>query len=327
MGEILSERIRGGGEAMDFSVILPCYQAQATLTACLESILSQEGADFELLCVDDGSLDDTGTLLDQAAARDARVRVWHTENQGVSAARNMALSFASRQYALFVDADDLLLPGALHAFAQAPGSPDVLYGDYQIREGTTISAAYLPDYRDGKAALHTIVSGEGSLNAPWAKAYRLAFLRARSLAFPADIRIGEDALFNLRAFDAAESIWHVPAFTYLYILNPASAMQDAARSRYQSHRPMLEALDAYLRETRQKTLFFRDLLQLTAALMGAQYGDSAAGHFAEEADFLLCGVRASRLPARQRLLYTALRLGRGGWVYDRVKGDGSCASV
>ena len=80
------------------SIIVPVYNAETALRRCIESILHQSCADFELLLVDDGSKDDSGAICDEYAAKDSRIRVFHKENGGVSAARNLALSAARGKY-------------------------------------------------------------------------------------------------------------------------------------------------------------------------------------------------------------------------------------
>ena len=74
------------------SIIIPVYNAENFLARCVDSVLGQEYTDFELLLIDDGSKDKSGAMCDAYAASDSRVRVFHKENAGVSAARNQALS-------------------------------------------------------------------------------------------------------------------------------------------------------------------------------------------------------------------------------------------
>lgn len=74
------------------SIIVPVYNAEKTLERCVDSILNQTYGDFELLLVNDGSQDASGAICDHYAARDSRIRVFHRENAGVSAARNLALA-------------------------------------------------------------------------------------------------------------------------------------------------------------------------------------------------------------------------------------------
>lgn len=88
------------------SVIVPIYNVEKYLPQCLESILSQTFTDYELLLIDDGSKDRSGEICDRYAERDSRVKVFHTENRGVSAARNLGLEKATAEWICFVDSDD-----------------------------------------------------------------------------------------------------------------------------------------------------------------------------------------------------------------------------
>ena len=103
----------------EISVIVPVYKAEDYLHACVDSILSQTVSDFELILVDDGSPDGCGTICDDYAARDSRVRVIHQENQGQAAARNHALSIAKGEWVCFVDSDDAVHPQMLERLGQA----------------------------------------------------------------------------------------------------------------------------------------------------------------------------------------------------------------
>ena len=90
------------------SVILAIYNVAPYLRQCLDSIVNQTYRNLEILCVDDGSTDESGAICDEYAARDARIRVIHQNNQGVSSARNRALSQITGQYVYFTDSDDWL---------------------------------------------------------------------------------------------------------------------------------------------------------------------------------------------------------------------------
>lgn len=90
------------------SVIIPVYNAEATLKKCVDSVLMQQYADFEVILVDDGSKDGSFQICDEYAREDSRVTVIHKENGGVSSARNAALEIAKGERILFLDADDYL---------------------------------------------------------------------------------------------------------------------------------------------------------------------------------------------------------------------------
>ena len=93
---------------MKLSIIVPVYCVEATLDRCLQSIVSQSFADFEVILVDDGSPDDCPRLCDSWAQRDARISVVHQPNAGLSAARNTGIDRAQGEYLTFVDSDDYL---------------------------------------------------------------------------------------------------------------------------------------------------------------------------------------------------------------------------
>lgn len=92
------------------SVIIPVYNAEDYLPACLDSLLCQTLTEIEILLIDDGSTDGSGRICDACAAKDARIRVIHQENQGVSRARNQGIEHAAGEYILLVDSDDWAEP-------------------------------------------------------------------------------------------------------------------------------------------------------------------------------------------------------------------------
>ena len=103
------------------SVIVPVYNARGFLTRCAASALTQDGAQVELILVDDGSTDGSDALCDELAAKDPRIRVIHQANGGVSCARNAGIAQASGTWLMLLDADDTLLPGALAAMTSLKG--------------------------------------------------------------------------------------------------------------------------------------------------------------------------------------------------------------
>ena len=94
------------------SVIVPVYNVAGYLPQCVDSILSQDYGDLEIILIDDGSTDTSGELCDRYAALDSRVRVIHQKNGGAAAAKNAGLRLATGEYLAFADSDDYLEPGA-----------------------------------------------------------------------------------------------------------------------------------------------------------------------------------------------------------------------
>lgn len=104
----MREKEHGVSAPPTISVIVPVYNAEMYLHRCIDSVLAQTYQNFELLLIDDGSKDSSGTICDEYAAKDARVRVFHKEIGGVSSARNVGLDHAQDEWITFVDSDDYI---------------------------------------------------------------------------------------------------------------------------------------------------------------------------------------------------------------------------
>ena len=103
----------------EISIIVPVYRAEKYLNACVDSILRQTYADFELVLIEDGSPDQSGAICDEYAQRDDRVRVIHQPNQGQAAARNHALPMTQGRWLCYVDSDDMIHPQMLEHLYRA----------------------------------------------------------------------------------------------------------------------------------------------------------------------------------------------------------------
>lgn len=100
-------------------VIVPIYGVEQYVRKCVESLITQQYDNLEIILVDDGSKDKSGLIIDELAALDPRIMVIHQENTGVSAARNSGLSHASGEYVLFVNGDDFVEPDYMSYFVTA----------------------------------------------------------------------------------------------------------------------------------------------------------------------------------------------------------------
>ena len=99
--------------APKISIIIPVYNVEKYLRRCLDSVVNQTFQNWQAVCVDDGSPDNSGAILDEYAARDKRFVVVHQKNGGLSNARNAGLEKSSGQYVLYLDSDDFLHPQTL----------------------------------------------------------------------------------------------------------------------------------------------------------------------------------------------------------------------
>ncbi|MET8204774.1 CDP-glycerol glycerophosphotransferase family protein [Streptomyces sp. NPDC005373] len=196
-----------------FSVIVPAYMVQAYLHECLESVLEQPFTDLELIAIDDCSPDGSGTIIDEFAARDPRVRAVHlTENAGLGRARNAGLERATGDYVIFLDSDDSLAPDALHAISDRlknADGPDVLVYDY-VRSyctGRTAPDAVTAQLSEEGPAAFTLDDRPGLLrvlHVVWNKAYSREFLERAGFTFAPGYY--EDVSWTYPVLVTAESI-------------------------------------------------------------------------------------------------------------------------
>jgi len=100
------------------SVVIPVFNTDQYIASCLDSILNQTLQDIEIICIDDGSTDNSGIVLDEYERKHGNIRVYHQENQGLSAARNAGMQHVRGTYVYFMDSDDYLMPNALEVLYQ-----------------------------------------------------------------------------------------------------------------------------------------------------------------------------------------------------------------
>ncbi|MFE2992768.1 CDP-glycerol glycerophosphotransferase family protein [Streptomyces sp. NPDC059262] len=196
-----------------FSVIVPIFKVQAYLHECLESVLQQPFTDLELIAIDDCSPDASGTIVDEFAARDPRVRAVHlTENVGLGRARNAGLERATGDYVIFLDSDDALTPDALHAISDRlkdTDGPDVLVYDYERSywTGGTVPNPVTAHLTEEGPASFTLDDRPGLLrvlHVVWNKAYRREFLERAGFTFAPGYY--EDVSWTYPVLVTAESI-------------------------------------------------------------------------------------------------------------------------
>ena len=211
------------------SIIVPVYNAETTLRHCVDSILSQEFTDFELLLVDDGSQDSSGSICEEYAGRDARVRVIHQENSGVSAARNNALDRARGEYLQFLDSDDWITPDATSSLIRAAQEHqcDLVISDFYRVIGARVSPK--GDIEDDgvltreEYAAHMMENpADFYYGVLWNKLYRREIVEAHHLRMDPEISWCEDFMFNLEYIRYAASFQALPIPIYYYVKTKGS---------------------------------------------------------------------------------------------------------
>ena len=203
------------------SVIVPVYNAEGVVSRGVDSILAQGYPDFELILVDDGSTDNSGAICDNYAQQDGRVKAFHQENAGVSAARNAGLKVAQGEWVTFVDSDDIVLDGFLESLVMAVNRDeriDLAYCGYAIVEGSTSIKTYRSATYIGKDQLHDVLSSTNLLYrcSPWAKLFRRSIITDNGLQFDENLTISEDRLFLYQYLIHVRGVATTSSVGYLY---------------------------------------------------------------------------------------------------------------
>lgn len=214
-----------------FSIIIPVYNVAPYLRECLDSVIAQTFTEWEAICVDDGSTDGSGAILDEYSAKDARLKVIHKTNGGVSTARNIAMGIASGTYVVFVDADDVLMQDWLSAFFAVikKESCDVVRGALRYWYGEDLPK------RNGDRHYSVVARFNGRKDiCDWgiAEVLKTGYpvlncIRREILdgvTFPAGVRIMEDCIFNLHIITRADTVSVIDNEGYLYRMRENSAV-------------------------------------------------------------------------------------------------------
>lgn len=195
------------------SVIIPVYECENYLSRCIDSVLSQTFTDFELILVDDGSLDNSGRICDEYAQKDSRIRVIHNCNEGVGAARNTGLEISCGQYICFIDSDDWIDKDLLSTLMEY-SSYDYVMCAYITEPNGTICfgfdiefiAGTLKDFLSAKYYFHGV---------PWGKLFRNSIIKTNNIRFK-QIKVYEDILFCCDYVNYCNSIRILPKPLYHY---------------------------------------------------------------------------------------------------------------
>lgn len=206
------------------SIIVPVYNASEQLARCIESICKQDFKDFELLLMDDGSKDDSGEICDKYAAKDARIKVIHKDNSGVSDTRNMAIGMASGEYLQFVDSDDWITPEASGQMVRAvvESGADMVITDFYRVVGERLSVKGNIS-EDGVLTREEFASHMMSNPADfyygvlWNKLFKRSIIEKYGLRMNPEISWCEDFMFNLEYLRHVEKVYalHVPTYYYV----------------------------------------------------------------------------------------------------------------
>ncbi len=206
---------------MEISIIIPVYNAGNHLSGCLESLILQDFNDFEILLINDGSTDDSLSIIESYATKYEFISYVDKKNEGVAITRNLGISIAKGTYIMFVDNDDFVDKDYLKTYYELITSKncDVVCGGY--RRVTDERVLFESSCKVSDWFKYTVT-------APWAKIYRRDFLLQHKLKF-LDYPIGEDVYFNLQVFDKTKQIYTTNYIGYNWYFNDNSISNTSQR--------------------------------------------------------------------------------------------------
>lgn len=314
------------------TVIIPVYNAARYLRRCLDSLSGQTYRKLEIICVNDGSTDESVSILTEYVGCDSRVKVIHQENSGVSVARNNGLASARGEFVTFADADDWVEPsGYERAVGYFEVGVDVVCygsevgGSAPIEEKEAMQR-YLNDGESCKL-LKINVEGGGMNGCVWNKMFRRSALDAHGVRFYEGIAYGEDVAFCYCVAGCARRVVSISDRIYHYEMHAESATGSLAghSRRVFDHMRIVPLVWAFLQrcsmEKRSRLRMIKELFLYAHGYVEAHIGQELRDDADSLAYEIMCrvGLSASYESAVVRRLL-ALRqgkiLGRFRWFVD-----------
>ncbi len=220
---------------MLFSVIVPIYKIEKYLRRCIDSVLSQSFADYELILVDDGSPDDCPAICDEYAALDSRIKVVHKENGGLVSARQAGIREAVGDYVFHLDGDDSLADGALESAYEIIKSyhPDIVSFSYRPNTDGVLGDVVDELLEEGlytRGEIETKIypkllsdkNMEHILYFLWGKAIRRDLATKHQLNVSCEISLGEDLSCGIPCYIEAERVYVSRKVVYYYTIRTDS---------------------------------------------------------------------------------------------------------
>lgn len=215
------------------SIVIPIYNVEKYLRSCIDSIIGQSFQDFELILVNDGSIDSSLEICREYEQRDKRIKVINKKNGGLSSARNAGLSVAKGNYISFIDPDDCINKEYFNILVNEAeeNNCDVVVCGYKTVPN---NIEIIPSYK-----LNTVLKGtnfilssdsvhsKNELCFVWRYFYKLELIRKNKIFFNEKVYIGEDVIFNLEVLVNCQRVMAISDILYYYTINnPNSLMRN-----------------------------------------------------------------------------------------------------
>lgn len=233
----------------DISIIIPVYNVEKYLSECLDSILVTNCFTGEVICINDGSTDNSNNILEQYAQRYPNIKHLSQQNQGIGATRNNGLDIATGKYIFFIDSDDTIAPHAIETLCKSVDDEDIVYFDVQHRNEDNTKVLYnrktTPVSR--VAGVEYFEKYYNDVITVWSGIYKRDFLVIHNLTFLPGAYY-EDVLFNMQAFCYAQNISTLQNILYYYRCNNTSITSHVTNKHIDSRLRINEALFDFIKK-------------------------------------------------------------------------------
>lgn len=227
------------------SVIIPVFNAEEYIHDIIQCVLSQTYDNWELIIVNDGSVDSSGEILDNFARNDKRITVLHQKNAGVSSARNIGIEHAAGKYVMFFDADDKVESTMLEKMVTVMLPESLVVCGVSVSGGSQIPTFDMiaGNINIRKRVLRLLLRN-GLMYSPWNKIYDISVIREYDIKFECGVGYGEDLIFNLAYLSRINSMHAIREPLYIYnYSNLGSSYTTGRQMKYRTR--MCGALDDF----------------------------------------------------------------------------------
>lgn len=279
-----------------FSIIVPVYNVEKYLAKCLDSLINQTYTNIEIICINDGSTDNSLHILKNYAQKDRRIIVINQENQGVSAARNKGLEVATGDYVFFIDADDWInlktceiinekilqyknldIIQYQHIINNLDGKEHFITNRYHIE-------ACVKSFQD----LEKLIINSSVVYC-WDKVYNLEFLKNNNIIFPVNIKAFEDYIFIAMIYKYNPRVLVINEHLYTYNKNLSSVCSKNAYKKFLMNKEAFKKLQEELLTVDNESLIlisYNYYLRIILGLWNDLYFSSYKSEFLEELSFI-----------------------------------------
>lgn len=205
-----------------YSIIIPVYNSQEYIKKCLDSILIQK-YDYEIILIDDGSIDNSGKICDEYAKKFNNIIAYHQKNKGVSSTRNFGIKHSSGKFVLFIDSDDYISKKYFSIIEENLNDLNhLLCFNISYDNGKSNNYKQINKFSGNKAKKIYILKKYGLFNSPVNKVYSNLIIQNNNLFFDETIESGEDYIFNVDYFNCIDNINLINDPLYFYYNNQYS---------------------------------------------------------------------------------------------------------